>query len=50
MLINRRILIVDDEPFNVLGLQIILRQCGYPQINQYVDCANNGQQAIEKVM
>jgi PleD family two-component response regulator len=30
---NRRILIVDDEPYNVLGLTIILKQSGYPHIN-----------------
>ena len=46
---NRRILIVDDEPYNLLSLQIILQQSGYPFINEMIDCANNGQQAFEKV-
>jgi len=26
---NRRILIVDDEPYNQLGLKIMLRQAGF---------------------
>ena len=29
---NRKIMIVDDEPFNILGLTIILQQSGYPNI------------------
>lgn len=26
---NRRIMIVDDEPYNLLGLEIIIQQCGF---------------------
>jgi CheY-like chemotaxis protein len=25
---NRRILIVDDEPYNILGLKVVLQQSG----------------------
>ena len=39
---NRRILIVDDEPYNLFGMQIILEQCGYKNINYLIDTANNG--------
>lgn len=46
---NRRILIVDDEPYNILALQIILQKSGYPNIKDYIDSANNGQEALEKV-
>jgi CheY-like chemotaxis protein len=43
---NRRILIVDDEPYNILALQIILQKSGYPQIKEFIDSANNGQEAV----
>ena len=49
MKLYRRILIVDDEPYNQLGLQIMLSQAGYPQIEKFIDFANNGHEAIEKV-
>jgi len=39
---NRRILIVDDEPYNLLSLQIQIKICGYPQLKQLIDTANNG--------
>ena len=39
---NRRIMIVDDEPYNVLGLTIILQQSGYPNIQNIIDCAHTG--------
>ena len=39
---QRRILIVDDEPYNILGLQIILQQSGYSKISQIIDSAING--------
>jgi hypothetical protein len=29
---NRRILIVDDEPYNIMGLKIMLMQAGYNNI------------------
>lgn len=40
---NKRILIVDDEPFNIIGMTAILQQCGYPNIESYIDSAYNGQ-------
>ena len=47
---NRRILIVDDEPYNLLSLQIQILICGYSQLKHMIDTANNGKQAIEKVI
>ena len=44
---NRRILIVDDEPYNQLALQIILFQCGFPNIKYLIDNAYNGKEAVE---
>lgn len=46
---NRRILIVDDEPYNILGLKIVLQQSGVNSIINIVDTAYNGQQAIDMV-
>jgi CheY-like chemotaxis protein len=46
MRINRRILIVDDEPYNILALQIILQKSGYPNVKDFIDSANNGQEAV----
>ena len=39
---NRRIMIVDDEPYNILGLSIILKQSGYPNIHSIIDGAHSG--------
>lgn len=47
---NRRILIVDDEPYNILALQIILQKSGYPETKDLIDSANNGQEALQKVI
>jgi hypothetical protein len=33
---NRRILLVDDEPYNLLGLSIIIQQCGFPNIKHLI--------------
>ena len=44
---NRRILIVDDEPFNIIGLKIILSQTEYQGIINITDEAYNGQQAVD---
>ena len=46
---NRRILLVDDEPYNLLGLSIIIQQCGFPGIKHLIYTANNGQQALNMV-
>mmetsp|Transcript_24881 Transcript_24881/g.38688 ORF Transcript_24881/g.38688 Transcript_24881/m.38688 type:complete len:282 (+) Transcript_24881:612-1457(+) len=45
-----RILIVDDEPFNVDSLQVVL-QCALPQavgLERRIDRAYNGQEAVEQ--
>jgi YesN/AraC family two-component response regulator len=47
---NRRIMIVDDEPYNVLGLTIILQQSGFTNIQSIVDTAYTGQQALDLVI
>lgn len=46
---NRRILIVDDEPYNILGLSIVLQQSGYERIVQLIDKAYNGKEAVDLV-
>jgi CheY-like chemotaxis protein len=46
---NKRILIVDDEPYNILGLKIVLSQSGFKNILNIVDTAHNGKQAIDMV-
>jgi PleD family two-component response regulator len=43
---NRRILIVDDEPYNIMGIKIILLQSGYQGIVNIIDEAYNGQEAF----
>ena len=43
-------MIVDDEPYNILGLTIILKQSGYPNINSIIDSAYSGQQALDLVV
>ena len=42
MINRRRILIVDDEPFNVLTLKTMLGQLNIPNIQSIVDQAYNG--------
>lgn len=46
---NKRILLVDDEPYNILGLKIILQQSGIKNLMQLVDTAYNGLQALDLV-
>ena len=46
---NRRIIIVDDEPYNILGLQIIIQLSGFKDIEKLIDKANNGQEALDLV-
>ena len=46
---NKRILLVDDEPYNILGLKIVLQQSGIKNLMQLVDTAYNGQQALDLV-
>ena len=46
---NKRILVVDDEPYNLLGLQIIISQCGINDINSMIDTANSGLLALQLI-
>ncbi len=46
---NRRILLVDDEPYNILGLKIVLQQSKIKNLMNLVDTAYNGQQAVDLV-
>jgi CheY-like chemotaxis protein len=46
---DRRILIVDDEPYNIMGLKIILMQSSVPNIVSIIEEAYNGKEAISKV-
>lgn len=46
---QKRILIVDDEPFNILGMQITLKQLNIRGLSQFVDRAFNGLEALKKV-
>ena len=39
---RRRILIVDDEPFNLLTLKTMLGQLNIPNIESIIDSAQNG--------
>ena len=41
---------MDDEPYNLLGLKIVLQQSGIKNILKIVDTAYNGQQAIDMVI
>ena len=49
MMKNRRILIVDDEPYNLLSMKIILQQSGFKDLLDLVDQANNGLEAYRYV-
>ena len=40
---NRRIMVVDDEPYNILGLKIVLSQSGVKNILSLVHTAYNGE-------
>ena len=46
---KKRILIVDDEPFNVLGMQMNLNNLEIKGLSQIIDRAYNGQEALSKV-
>ena len=49
MLLNSRILIVDDEPYNTLGLLVMIKQIGFGKAINIIDRAYNGLEAVEKV-
>ena len=45
----RRILIIDDEPFNVVSMQLTLSQLGIKGICSLTDRAYNGLEGLNKV-
>ena len=47
--IKRRILIVDDEPFNIISLKNQLCQLNIENIDLIIDEAYNGWMAVDKV-
>ena len=47
---TKRILIVDDEPYNVMGMQVNLNRIGIKGLSRKVDRAYNGQEALKKVI
>ena len=47
--IQKKILVVDDEPFNILGMKLILNIIGPKNIHMIVDIAHNGMEALNRV-
>ena len=45
----KKILLVDDEPYNVLGMQMNMNQLGIKRLSNIVDRAYNGLEALNKV-
>ena len=43
---RNRILIVDDEPFNVFGMKVMLQQYAFKGISNIIDVAYNGVEAV----
>ena len=46
---RKRILVVDDEPFNVINLQLSIGRLGIKGLGSLVDRAYNGLEAFNKV-
>lgn len=47
--IQKKILLVDDEPFNIYGLQLILNMIGPKNISKIINTAHNGMEALNSV-
>ena len=47
---SKRIIIVDDEPFNLLGMQIMMDQLNIVGLKNIVDKAHNGKEALDKIV
>ena len=45
----KRILIVDDEPYNILAMQLVIGHLGIRGLNSIIDRAYNGLEALAKV-
>ena len=46
---QKRILVIDDEPFNVIGMQMSLSHLGISGLLELVDRAYNGLEGLKKV-
>ena len=46
---SKRILIVDDEPYNVLAMLLVISHIDIPGLNSIIDRAYNGLEAVAKV-
>ena len=46
---KKRILIVDDEPFNVISMQISMNRLGIRGLSSIIDRAYNGIEAVTKI-
>ena len=46
---NKRILVIDDEPFNVISMQLSLSRLGIKGLGNLVDRAYNGLEGVKKV-
>ena len=49
ILTKKRILLIDDEPFNVLSMQLTLGRLGIKGLSSIIDRAYNGLEAVDKV-
>ena len=46
---DKRILIVDDEPYNILAMQLTMNRLNIKGLSKIVDRAYNGFEALNKV-
>ena len=47
---TKRILIIDDEPFNVVSMQLTLGKLGIKGLGSLIDRAYNGLEGVKKVL
>lgn len=47
--LKKRILVIDDEPFNIISMQLTLSNMGIKGLGSLVDRAYNGQEGVEKL-
>jgi len=40
---------VDDEPYNIFSMEILIKLSGYPYLMNITESCNNGQEALNKV-
>lgn len=46
---DKRILLVDDDPFNCMAINALFKVLGLDNVDQRVDTAFGGQEALEKI-